>query len=798
MKNNISFIINFLTLFFFSSVAAENLFIQSEIINIDKKNQLSIFQNNVVFKTQDNKTIESEYAEYDKQNGLIKLRDKVILIDQNNNIIETEYAEYNENKRQFKSIGQTIIKTYNGYVVNGEDIILNKKKAISNKKTTIKDLDENIIYLENFEFLSDENIFKSLGQVKIEDKKNNTYEFSQIYIDTQKKEILGSDIKAFINDDSLKASPLNKPRIFANTAKISEQKSVYGKSIFTMCNYRENDKCPPWSIQSSKILHDNQKKTIYYDNALIKVYDIPIFYLPKLSHPDPTVKRRSGFLPPSFSDTKNLGSSIYIPYFFAINDDKNFTLTNRIFTNENPLFLGEYNQAFKDFNFLADFGYTEGYKKISATKKPGQKSHFFSKIVKNFKGKNNSNNDLEINVQDVSNDKYLKLYKIKSNLVDFNNDVLENSVDFTHSSDNLFFGIKSSIYDSLNTSNNDKYEYIFPDAFLSKNLLSNEIGSLDLQSKLKFRNYDTNKETKFFVNSFDFKSKDIQLNSGFSSKLLGNFKNINYEAKNVDIYKNDFTTEVYGALGLLTDLTLQKNNSGSRHFLIPKFLIRFAPGGMRKDTDSSKLDPSKAFSMDRLDDANNFETGLSSTIGFDYKIKNKQTNFDFSVAQVINEIENEKMSDKSSLNEKLSDLVGAASYKFNDKITLNYDFAVDQNYNEFNYNDLGLSLNFEKINFNFNYLEENKHIGDQEYFKTKINLTTNDNKTISFDTKRNLISNSSEYYNLSYEYHNDCLRAGLVYRREFYNDSEIEPENSLMFKITLTPFGGIDSPTFSK
>ena len=47
------------------------------------------------------------------------------------------------------------------------------------------------------------------------------------------------------------------------------------------------------------------------------------------------------------------------------------------------------------------------------------------------------------------------------------------------------------------------------------------------------------------------------------------------------------------------------------------------------------------------------------------------------------------MSDKSSLNEKLSDLVGTASYKFNDKITLNYDFAVDQNYNEFNYNDLG-------------------------------------------------------------------------------------------------------------
>ena len=90
---------------------------------------------------------------------------------------------------------------------------------------------------------------------------------------------------------------------------IQKKKSTFIKSVFTLCDYRENDKCPPWTIQSSKMLHDRIKKTIYYDNALIKVYDVPIFYIPKLSHPDPTVERRSGFLPPSISDTKNLGES---------------------------------------------------------------------------------------------------------------------------------------------------------------------------------------------------------------------------------------------------------------------------------------------------------------------------------------------------------------------------------------------------------------------------------------------------------------------------------------------------------
>ena len=302
--------------------------------------------------------------------------------------------------------------------------------------------------------------------------------------------------------------------------------------------------------------------------------------------------------------------------------------------------------------------------------------------------------------------------------------MLENSIDFTHSNEDIFFGYKSSIYESLNTSNDDKYEYILADAFLSKNLINNDKGSLDLQSKLDFRNYDTNKESKFFTNSFDWKSNNIQSNLGFSSNILGSLKNINYETKNIDIYKDDLTTEVYSAIGLLSDLKLQKEKNEFKHLFTPKFLLRFAPGSMRKETDGSRLNPSKAFSMNKADDANNFETGLSSTIGFDYKIMKKQTNFDFSVAQVINEIENKKMSSKSSLDEKLSDLVGSANYKLNDKISLKYDFSVDQNYNEMNYNDIGLDLNYEKINFNFNYLQEDKHIGDQEYFKTKINLSS--------------------------------------------------------------------------
>ena len=114
------------------------------------------------------------------------------------------------------------------------------------------------------------------------------------------------------------------------------------------------------------------------------------------------------FYTPSFSDSKNLGTGFEIPYYWAINKDKDFTLKNKLFATENPLFSGEYRQVFESSNLIFDFGYTKGYKQTSDTKKSGDKSHYFAKFVKNFSSKDNSESNLEVTFQEVSNDKYLR------------------------------------------------------------------------------------------------------------------------------------------------------------------------------------------------------------------------------------------------------------------------------------------------------------------------------------------------------------------------------------------------------
>ena len=181
----------------------------------------------------------------------------------------------------------------------------------------------------------------------------------------------------------------------------------------------------------------------------------------------------------------------------------------------------------------------------------------------------------------------------------------------------------------------------------------------------------------------------------------------------------------------MSKINFEKLKENSKHFLSPKIFLRYAPGSMRKEEDGERLNSSKAFSMNRISNTNNFETGVSSAIGFDYKIKqNNLTKFDFSLAQVINEKENKKMADKSSLNEKLSDIVGESSYSLTEKFNLNYNFALDQNINDFNYNEIGMGYNDGPLKIDFNYLSEKKHIGDQDYFKTQISLKNKDKRFV--------------------------------------------------------------------
>ena len=279
---------------------------------------------------------------------------------------------------------------------------------------------------------------------------------------------------------------------------------------------------------------------------------------------------------------------------------------------------------------------------------------------------------------------------------------------------------------------------------------------------------------------------------------------MNYETKKSEDYKNnDTVNELNAALSHKTSFPLKKDTVNYTKLFSPNFMLRYAPGHMRNlSTKDVALNYTNLYSLNKT---SAIDVGLSSVIGFDYKLNKKISNnleqekLSISLGQILNYKKNNDMPSKSSLDQRMSDVVGEINYNFSEIGNIDYIFSVDHNLNELNYNEISTKLNFGKVEFNLDYLEQQNHIGTEHYASSGVTLNLNNNSTLGFSTKKNFKTDSTELYDLSYQYAVDCLTAGLVYRREFYQDiDDIEPKNTLMFTLTFVPFGGVSAPISEK
>ena len=749
--------------------------------------------------------------EIDRENQIVYAAGNVNISDAQNNLIISEKAEYDKINGKISIFGKSEIVTSEKFKVESENIFYDRRKGVisSEYETKIIDRNGNQIFVDMFNYIVEKNMFFSKGKIKILDKKNNEYLFSEIYIDEKKRKIVGSDIKAFLNDESFKYDKRNEPKFFANSATLGAEETKFNKGVFTICQKRENEKCSPWVIRANEITHNSAKKTIYYDNAILKIYDFPVFYFPRFFHPDPSVKRQSGFLLPKFADNTNVGFGTTVPYYWSISSDRDMTITPKIYTNENVLVLNEYRQAFKNSFLIVDSSFTKGYKEAKVNKTSGSRSHIFSKFNYNFLDEKNSFSDLEINLQHVSNDTYLKVHDIQTELVDNEQSILTNEIKYQFQNDREYFGLIASAFENLSVADNSKYEYVLPNIIFERNLISGEkFGILDLHTNAIGKNYKVNQTTKFLVNDLSWQSNLIVNSNGIQTGLEGLLKLVTYDAENTEDYKSeDFNAEANAALAFNMSLPMVKENSNLQkiNFLTPKLSLRFAPGHMRDiDDDNLRLSYSNLFNLNKNSQMDVLENGLNATLGVELSsldFNNKITGderYSLYVGQVYSLEENFDMPARSSLDQQASDIVGRSSVKLNDNFLLKNEFMLDHNLNDINYNDLNASLIMGNASFNLGFLEENNHVGSNSYVRSDIKLELNDSNNLSFDLKKNLETDSTEFYNLAYNYINDCLKAGLVYRREFYTDRDIESSDTLMFNVSIFPFGQASLPSVER
>ena len=310
------------------------------VVVIDKKN-------NVIFK--------SDKITYNKKKEIIssdKIDNQAIITDKKNNItIQSDKIIYDKKKEIISSLGDTYAILQDRYEINSSELVHNRNnmEIYSSKKSKIEDRLGNIFELESFKFNINEKLLKAKN-ITLFDTKNNKYNLQNSIVDLNTNEIVGSDISIDF-DNSLFGNKKNEPRLKGRSLISNENESIIYKSSFTTCK-KNKDKCPPWTIRAGEIKHKKVEKVIEYRNAWLEIYDKPVVYFPYFRHPDPTVDRQSGFLAPSFINSSNFGTSLQIPYYKVISENKDLTIIPRIFFDNNIILQTEYRQANKKSNLI--------------------------------------------------------------------------------------------------------------------------------------------------------------------------------------------------------------------------------------------------------------------------------------------------------------------------------------------------------------------------------------------------------------------------------------------------------------
>ena len=790
MKNNfLSFLIIFI--FLSQNVIADQFKFETKKIEIVDSGNI-IYAKNGTAKSLDGllKIIADDF-EYNKSLNSLKAFNGVAFIESNNLEIKFDKAEFDQNNLMALIRGNVkIFEKEKNLIIETESVHYDQNSNIlsSSTESILKDKNNNILNTNSFEYNKNKNILK-IKKAILKDFNQNTYHIDLAYINTESNKLFGKDINISLNNEYFNKD--NEPRLKGMSLVQDELSTEITKGVFTTCKKR--DDCPPWQMSAEKIQHNKKKQVISYKNAWLKIYDVPVMYFPRFFHPDPTVDRKSGFLIPTIKNSPNSDNYLSVPYFSVLGINKDITLTPRFYADDKLLLQSEYRQVNKNSSHLSDLS-------ILSEKNTGSRNHFFYKYNRNLEYFSFEESNLNLEIQQTSNDTYLKANKILTKVAN-DYDVLQSSLGLNFYSEDLAIDTEFMVYENLSKSNNDRYEYILPRLSLIKNIENKTglNGNFYLKSDNSIKNYDTNVYESSNINDLIFNSNPRISNKGFYNSYDFILKNVNSDSQNSSNYKKDTDHYFSGLLQFNSSLPLLKETNNYQKIIKPKVTLKISPKNNTKNIskDVNRLDVNNVFNLNRLSSNNTVEGGLSLTYGNEYIISDKDNSneiFSLKLANNLRLNENNDLPKSNQMGAKTSNFLGEIAYNPNKFLTTKYITSTKNNLYDVNYENFSTEIKINNFVTTFDYLNENDTFDKNSYLLNTTKYSFNKSNNISFSTRENKKTDLTEYYKLMYQYKNDCLSASIEYNKDYYNDRDIKPEESIFFKLTIIPFGETSSP----
>ncbi len=583
-------------------------------------------------------------------------------------------------------------------------------------------------------------------------------------------------------------------------------------AVYSPCYLCPTDRTRPplWQIKALRVVHDQQEHRIEYKDAWMEIFGVPIFYTPYFAHPDPTVKRQSGFLTPSIGGSHDVGISIQIPYFWVLGPDEDITFSPIFTTKQSVVALGEYRRRLIDGELNLGGSFTLADHQV-------ENSGVTHTINNDFRGHIDSFGRFDINdhwrwgfdANRATDKTYLRLYDISN--------------------------------DRTLTSQ------LFAEGFHGRNYMS--IASYAFQG---LRDIDDNDEVPYVTPIFDYNFVgepatyggyyNFNVDSMVLSRLEGRDSRrvsvgvgwtLPYVAPAGDIYRLEASLrgDVYWVNGVdpnsdLVDPTTNKvddvvarvfpqvsfewrypfvRDSGTSHQVIEPIAGIYAGVGggntgkiPNEDSQGFNFDDANLFNPNRFAGLDRVDSGQRVDYGIRWSIYGDQGGYSsIFLGQSYRLGGGDDFGSNSGLEDNLSDLVGRVQVSPNKYLDLIYRFRVDLNAPDLKDSEVGLQVGPPALNLGLSYARlhnTGNGLGSREEISGRLASQVTDNWSVYVAERSDLRANKLLSIGGGIKYQDECFDIGLGVDHKNFSDDEINPGTSFMLTVGFKHLGDVQVP----
>jgi LPS-assembly protein len=607
---------------------------------------------------------------------------------------------------------------------------------------------------------------------------------------------------------SFRAVTNTEARIAASSAYRKDgNTTVFERGVFTPCKQCEDDPdAPPiWRVRAKKLIHKKDEGNIYMEDGVFEFFGVPLAWVPYFYYPDPTVKRRSGFLAPEYSHSGDLGFTVGAPYFFAISPSADMTFTPVATTEAGYMLKLDYRQRLEHGSF-----------DIEAT---GVFDQDPDEDTNKFRGSIRTTGEFELgswwkwgwNVTAESDDSYRRFYRLDS--VYSTDRISELYLNGQH--DRNYFSANFYHFGGLTIEDSEQADSIVYPSLDYNYIFNNPVvgGELSYDSNVLALSRDDGGDVARLINQVKWRRTIVdpfgQTLTPFLQARADLYKTSDFDDKVLGSGPEDGTTAFRGTAtaGLEYRLPFVKHTENATHVVEPIGQIIARPdiedqGDIpNEDARSQLFDDTLLFDTDKFSGYDRVETGTRANVGVQYSVSTASGwNARLVAGQSYQVAGDNPFSEDTGLESTESDYVAGAYLDFSNNLQLVSQVRIDEDDYTLNRHDLQIKGDYGPFSGSANYVNAKAQpaLGfddDREEVVGTAAIKLANHWTLFGDLRYDLESEDFIRNGVGLKYSDECFILSVSYVETNVEDGEIEPDQTILVRYNLLNLGQTEGRT---